>query len=264
MTTNAQQTAEAIADQVEATTLTSNVSPGMQVGESLPSTNIEITGEVTDIRHKNLVSMWNRETGTHSYALPYMVPDLAKQRLKTGPYSGQSAFVFRYDDIPLSIRERPVGVKMPCFLNPSHPLSAKWYAMGYTSCEKVNIPSQAALESHMSHTHKKAWATIQKDDFDRLRDEDREFARANTIALQALVEKLSQGQTVPITEATSSVGQEAILRTVETIEEVPVLPEDAPYSVSCPTCSEGFTGKSMAGALASLRAHERREHETTE
>lgn len=267
MTTNIQQQAEAISDQIEATALTSNVSPGMQVGESLSSNGSEISGEVTDIRYKNLVSMWARETGIHSYALPYMVADLAKQRIKpidgiTGPLTGQSVFVFRYEDVPLSIRERPEGTKLPCYLNSNHPLAAKWHAMGFVACIKVNIPSQAALESHMAHSHKRAWATIQKDEEDRVRDEDREFSRANTLALQALVERLASGQQLTPAETVGSVGQEAIRQVVSDVPDEPI--PTVPYVVTCETCELEVTGKSMAGALASLRAHEKREHPTTE
>ena len=261
MTTNIQQQAEAISDQVEATTLTSNVSPGMQVGESLSSNDSEISGEVTDIRYRNLVSMWARETGIHSYALPYMVGDLAKQRIKTGPLTGQSVFVFRYEDVPLSIRERPEGTKLPCYLNSNHPLAAKWHAMGFVACIKQNIPSQAALESHMAHSHKRAWATIQKDEEDRVRDEDREFSRANTLALQALVERLTSGQQLTPAETVGSVGQEAIRQVVSEASDEPT--PAASYAASCETCGLEVTGKSKAGALASLRAHEKREHPTT-
>lgn len=150
MTTDAQRQAEAVSDQIEAIRLSSNTE-GMQVGENLQGSNEDIGGEITDIRYRNSISIWSRETGVHSYALPYMAGDLAKQRLKTGPYAGQSAVVFRKSDIPAEVMNRPQSPRIPCYLHAEHPTSSRWFSMGFASCAKKTIPSQAALESHMWH-----------------------------------------------------------------------------------------------------------------
>ena len=243
MTTDAQRQAEAVSDQIEAIRLSSNTE-GMQVGENLQSSNEDISGEITDIRYRNNISIWNRESGVHSYALPYMAADLAKQRIKTGPYAGQSAFVFRKSDIPAEVMNRPQSPKMPCYLHAEHPTSSRWLSMGFASCTTKNIPSQAALESHMWHSHKRAWETIQKDEADKQLNDERALARENLAALQALVQQAA----TTVTPAPSP---------VETTEQ-----ED--YHLVCDICNEDFSGKSRAGASASLRAHEKREHSTTE
>jgi hypothetical protein len=253
MTTQAQRYAEAVADQTEAQLLSSNITPGMKVGEELASPNGEITGEVTDILHKNLVSMWNRETGAHSFALPYMVPDLARQRLKSGTYQGASTFVFRLSDLPAEVRNRPVGVKLPCYLNETHPDAGKYHAMGFARCLAKSIPSQAALESHMAHSHKQAWSTIQKELEDTRRDEDREFSRSNTLALQALVTRLSGGQPVLPAEVVSPEGQAAV---VEVAEEAA---SDA-FTETCDKCGVVIGASGLLAAHNKMAAHKRKEH----
>ena len=215
MTTDAQRQAEAVSDQVEAIRLASNVDEGMSVGENLQSSNQEISGEVTDIRYRNQISIWNKETGLHSFALPYMASDLANQRIQTGPYAGESAWAFRKSDIPAEVRNRASQPKMMCYLHVEHPGSARYLGMGFASCTADGIPSQAALE-----------------------------------ALRALAR---QAVGVSPSPSPSPVAEPQV---VEAAEES--------YYLTCSTCNQDFSGKSRAGASASLRAHEKREHATIE
>ena len=252
MTTDAQRQAEAISDQVEAIRLASNVDDGMAVGENLQSSNQEISGEVTDIRYRNTISIWNKETGLHSFALPYMASDLANQRIKTGPYAGESVWAFRKSDIPAEVRNRPSQPKMMCYLHVEHPDSARYLGMGFASCTADGIPSQAALESHMAHSHKRAWESIRKDEADKLRDEERALNRENLEALRALARQ-AVGVSPSPSPAPSPVAEPQV---VEAAEES--------YYLTCSTCNQDFSGKSRAGASASLRAHEKREHPAQE
>lgn len=249
MTTDAQKYAEAVSDQVEAMSLSSNVESGIKIGESLNSSNSEISGEITDIRYRNQISIWNRATGVHSYALPYMAGDLAKQRILEGPYAGQSAFVFRHSDIPAEILNRPESIKMKCYLHIEHPDSSRYLSMGFASCKANGIPSQAALESHMTHSHKRAWETIQRDAIDKERAEEREINRENLEALRALARQAVSQQVVTPAPVSETV--------VDTTEQ-------GDYHVTCSTCNQDFSGKTMPGAIVSLRAHEKREHPITE
>ena len=116
----------------------------------------------------------------------------------------------------------------------------------------------AVLESHMAKSHKPAWATIQKERDDALVEEDRAFQRKQTEALQALVERLALGQVIPDEEIQQAA--EATLRNQAAEESQ----DDTMQTVTCDKCDFTAEGKTMAGALASLRAHEKREHPTTE
>lgn len=196
MTTDAQTQAQAIADQMDAQRLISNVNASARVGERIVSPeNPEITGEVIAVAHPGTVNIWNRETGAHSYALPYMVGDLAKQLVKAGPYRGKSQWVFRFNDLADDLQHPQQIERFVCYLNEGHQDAQRYAAMGFGHCPRTGMPSVAALEKHMSSSHKRAWATIQKEVEDKRRDEDRDFARANTIALQSLVERLAGGAT---------------------------------------------------------------------
>ena len=275
MTSPIQERAQAVAAQEDAIrAIKSNVS-SINVGEQLNSDNPDISGEVTNIRYKDLVSMWHRETGIQSYALPYMVPEFAKQRLP----GGLSTFVFREEDLADSVRYKPEIEGHLCYLNPKHPDSARYHAMGYPKCISKPRPSMAVLESHMAKSHKPAWATIQKERDDALVEEDRTFQRKQTEALQALVERLARGQVIPDEEIQQAAAAALSTGTLEPVidmtevaeddmteaaEDIPDDSQDSSYSVTCEKCDFSTEGRRMAGAVASLRAHQKREHPTTE
>lgn len=256
MTSQSQQQAIAVAEQTEAVRLASNVEAAMHVGETLTGSNDDITGEVADIRYRKHVSIWNRETGTHSYALPYMVSDLAKQRIKAGPLTSQSAFVFRKEDLSDAIRNKPMIQKIPCYLNEAHPDSARYHGMGFAHCISPGAPSQAALESHMAHTHKRAWDTIQKEVVDAKSDAVMANDAANTKALQALVAQLVANQQLTPAQLESPAGQAA----VEAVSAAQEPETETTFTATCQACGEDSQGRSQAGAEASLRGHIGREH----
>jgi hypothetical protein len=196
-----------------------------------------------------------------------MVPEFAKQRLP----GGLSTFVFRESDLADSVRYKPEIEGHLCYLNPKHPDSARYHAMGYPKCISQPRPSVAVLEAHMAKSHKPAWATIEKERSDALVEEDRTFQREQTEALRALVERLALGQVIPdeeIQEATAAVlpteTLEPVIDMTEVAEDMPDDPQDSSYSVTCEKCDFSTEGRSMAGALASLRAHEKREHPAQE
>ena len=275
MTTQIQETAQAISEQHEAVLLSSNVEAnGLRVGEALPEGLEGTEAEVTNVLYKDMVSMWNRETGAHSYALPYMVPDLAKQRVKSGKYKGSQQFAFRNSDVPAEILNLPKGLKLPCFLNDSHPDHAKYRGQGFAACAADGLSSEIARKTHMKKSHPRAWATIQEDTEQARRDEDRSIALANTAALQAMVAQLVQSQApvaapVPVVEAVEpTIGQAAMQAPEPTDAERAAFEEsqaeDKPYSAICATCQEEIFGRSQAGAFAALRGHENREHPSTQ
>ncbi len=272
MTTDAQQHAVAVAEQSEAVRMSSNVeADGLRVGENLPDGLDGTDSEVTDIRYKDLVSMWNRETGTHSYALPYMVPDLAKQRVKAGPYKGSQQFAFQKSALPYAVLNQEVAPKLPCYLNETHPSSAYYYSLGFRSCIAKGLSSRTAVDTHMAKSHKRAWAIIQRDQEDARRDRTEANAQANTEALQALVAQLVNNNAPvaapePVTVAT--MGQAAMQAPPPTDEARAAFEasdtEDKPFTVECTQCNFIARGKTEPGALTSLTVHEKREHPTTE
>lgn len=277
----------AVADQAEAVRLASNVDSkdALYVGEQLTGTNTEISAEVTDIRFKNTVSVWNRETGTHSYATPNLIPDMTRQRIPRGKYAGQAQWAMRREDIPAEVLNRPVPPKMPCYLNETHPDAERYYGMGYAACEAKNIPSIAALKLHMAKSHKNAWKTILEENADADRKEDRDAARATKEAMETLVATLIANQPVPAAVLESPVGQAAVAEVASVAPAAPVtsigqtaILSEAPaappseetlaaleeveksFTATCQTCGEDSQGKSQAGAEASLRGHIAREH----
>ena len=273
MTTDAQQQAVAVAEQSEAVLMSSNVeADGLRVGENLPDGLDDTDAEVTDIRYKDLVSAWNRETGGHSWALPYMVPAMAKQSVKAGLYKGEQQWAFKKSAVPDAVLNKPVAPKLPCYLNETHPDSAYYYSFGFRNCRAKGIPTRSALEMHMAKSHKRAWEMIQKDRDESRRDRTEANAQANTEALQALVAQLVNSQSPveapePVVEVATA-GQAAMQAPPPTDEARAAFEasdtEDKQYSATCPTCQEEISGRSQAGAFAALRGHEHREHPTTE
>jgi hypothetical protein len=86
-----------------------------------------------------------------------------------------------------------------------------------------------------------------------------------------LVERLARGQVIPDEEiqqaaaaALSTEPLEPVIDMTEVAEDMPDDPQDSSYSVTCEKCDFSTEGRSMAGALASLRAHEKREHPAQE
>lgn len=209
--------------------------------------------------------MWNRETGAHSYALPYMVPALAKQRVKAGLYKGQQQFAFQKSALPDAVLNKPVATKLACYLNETHPKSEYYYSFGFRNCIAKSIPTRVALEHHMAKSHPRAWAMIQKDEEESRRDRSEAREQANLETMQALVAQLVANNAPvaapePVAEAPAAVVEPVAADPDEEVVDA----ADAQFFATCPTCKEDIPGRSQAGAVASLRAHERREHPPTE
>ena len=94
------------------------------------------------------------------------------------------------------------GLDMVCKLHPDSPDYALLKERGFRPCFKKHTPTKIALDDHMRHSHKRAYATIKELGTERIREEDRELQRktilSNQALIQAMAEKVTGAETAPL------------------------------------------------------------------
>jgi hypothetical protein len=165
----------------------------LQGGEILSDGTGEVSGlmRISDLRYKGYRPVWDTQTGVESLQPRYLL----WQTMRKQHADGTQAFTLTNPHIA-----QDHGADLFCFLNPASPDHEMVANMGFKPCKKAHIPTVDAQLSHLSHTHKRAFAAIERLRQERIREEDRKLQRDAIEAQTALITAMAQNQSgVPIT-----------------------------------------------------------------
>jgi hypothetical protein len=208
------------------------IKSGLQPGEMLAGQDAEVQGQVTDVRYKDLIPMWNTKTGIVSYTHPYMMDAQLKKRHP----DGTAAFTFADP----GLYKPPEGGHY-CYLHPEAEGSDKLFAMGYEPCFKEHIPSQRALEMHM-RKHSQAWEAVQVEATRERDEETRLFQRSQVEVMRQLL----NGGSIDVSKVESAER--------DTKEEAPL------FTSQCEQCVYVAESSSYLGAHNKLAGHMKKNH----
>lgn len=199
-----------------------------------PSDENPLPMRVTDLNFRGYRKVWDTKTGDMSLQ-PYW---LLWQAARKHHPDGTQMFTTADPHIP-----QDHGEDLFCPLNPNAPEEERFTGMGFKPCRKQHIPHMAAQQSHLEHSHKRAFIAIQQK-FERIqREEDRELQlRAITAQERVAEAMLSQVGGGAPTRRTSISGT------------------DTAVAGECDTCHEQITAKNKLGLNSKMRAHMRNAH----
>lgn len=164
----------------------------MRGGEIISDGSGEISSlmRVSDLRYKGYRPVWDTKTGQESLQPRWL---LWQTMSKKHP-DGTQAFTLVNPHIPPDY-----GEDLTCPFSPDAPLDQRVSGMGFKACNngrgKRHIPNHAALESHLQHTHPRAYAALERVKVERQREEDRamqlEAIETQNKLLKAMIERQS-------------------------------------------------------------------------
>ena len=146
----------------------------LQVGDQLvrPSSSDPSRVEVTDMRFKGYVQVWDTRTGVMSLQPWWLLWQTMRKRRSDG------SLVFTQEDPKIPQNH---GADLYCYLNPLSDSHERLQGFGFATCIKQHIPHQDGLMRHIRHSHNRLWDFLQsekEDDRDRKEQEEREKDRA--------------------------------------------------------------------------------------
>lgn len=163
--------------------------PYLQGGEILSSGDGEVSGlmRISDLEFKGYVPVWDTKPDGSGESLQPRY--LLWQTMRKRHEDGSQAFTLRNPHYPPNY-----GEDLTCPFSKDAPEDQRIDGIGYKSCNngrgKHHIPNQAALESHLMHSHKRGYAAILRRRAERERQEDRELQleqlRTQTMLIQAM------------------------------------------------------------------------------
>jgi hypothetical protein len=163
---------------------------------------------LTELTSAGYVWIYETDTGERSKANRNMLDQLLKIRNKDGTFR----FTTKKPD------NEPVRGTLKCMLHADDPNRAHYAELGLPVCRKSNLTAPYMVEMHMRNRHPSAWATIEKEKFDKEKEEDRAFQR--------LILKSGLNQ------AAEKVGTTPLQETVERVSDF-----------KCDTCGKSFINK---------------------
>lgn len=204
----------------------------LHMGEeiAMPTEELPVGLRVTDLNFKGYRRVWDTKTGQESLQPRWLLWQTARKR--------------HPDKTPMFTTVDPhipqdYGEDLYCPLNPGAPVDERFGGMGFKPCRKKHIPHMAAQQSHLEHSHKRAFLAIQRKFADVERQEDRELQlrgiRAQEKVAEAMLANVS-GSTSTRRTGTDTVTGE------------------------CDTCHEQLSAKSKLGLNSKMRAHDRNAH----
>lgn len=148
----------------------------MKVGEIVnkPTESAPAPMQISDLAFKGYVRVWDTITGVESLQ-PWW---LMWQTMRKKREDGSQVFTRTNPHIPPNY-----GADLFCPLNPEAPEYAQYKAKGFKACLKRHIPHEDALMQHVRKSHMRAFAMMERDREDRIRDEDRQMQRDMLAAL---------------------------------------------------------------------------------
>ena len=197
----------------------------LKLGDTInvPSTEAPLRMEISDMAFKGYVELWDTQTGRKILQPKNILWQIPSMKQK----DGSQMYTRRDPHI-----EPNYGAKLFCALHPDSPDYSRLQGMGFKDCRKHNIPHEAARMEHLQKSHKRAFAALEREREDRIREEDRDLQRE---VLTAMTGAAVKGI------ANESSGQPA----TETQE----------FSATCPDCGIEKTGNSKRRANAKIKMH---------
>lgn len=207
-------------------------------GESVPMGTV-----VTSAGH---IVVYSTKTGETSLLNKNMLPWI----------NPANTYAWRFEDGTICFttvkptKVTPIVGTILCVLHSDYEHRAHYDEIGLkgVTCRKKNLMSIMDQESHGAGKHSREWKIIVRDREQRERDEDRAIQRS-------ILELASRSASAPV-QTSDPVNATEISRPDASPNEV-VLKDE---SLACDLCDVVLTGRSVAGAHSSRRAHMKKEH----
>jgi len=211
---------------------------------NIPSEENPALQKVSDLAFRGYVEVWDRVTGALSLQPEYLLwQTMVKKR------DGIQVFTRNNPNIP------PVyGDDLKCVLHVSSPQYEKLMGMGFKECRKSHIPNRAALNSHISHSHKATWAYLEQDRIDQRRDEDLRLAAEDRELNRQMIREMQQAALRGVAAPDAPWGRDVAA------PDITVPSRKELFSAACADCTKAFAGKSRKQAQQRLGLHQRQVH----
>lgn len=195
---------------------------------NIPSEENPLPMRVTDLNFRGYRKVWDTKTGDMSLQPYWLLWQAARKHHPDGTP------MFTTAD-PKIVQDH--GEDLYCPLNPNAPAEERFSGMGFKPCRKMHIPHMAAQQSHLEHSHKRAFIAIQRKFTQAQREEDRELQLRAITAQEKVAAAMLE-----------SIGNRAVpQRIVDVVGE-------------CDICHEQLSAKRKLGLNSKMRSHMKRTH----
>tara|TARA_Y100000310_G_scaffold255430_1_gene262879 strand:+ start:4936 stop:5583 length:648 start_codon:yes stop_codon:yes gene_type:complete len=142
---------------------------------------------VEDLAFKGYAKVWDNRTGREVLQPKWIL----WQTFTLKRPDGSRIFTHIDPKIPPDY-----GLDLVCLLHPESPDYSLLQERGFKPCFKKHAPTKVALNDHMRHTHKRAYAALKDVMEERRREEDRELQlgviRSNQELIQAMAGQIAE------------------------------------------------------------------------
>lgn len=243
MTTMTQQAADKAWDDLIAEQSESAPGTYLQEGEVLSRGGSEdepAPMRVSSLRYKGYVEVWDTETGAKSLQ-PWW---LLWQTMRKMRENGKNVFTRTDPQIPPDY-----GEDWFCPLNPRAPEDQRFAGRGFRPCRKRHIPHWDGLQSHIQHSHSRAWAAMERAAATREREEGFRLQR-----------EVIASQNAMLTAITGRVTADPVRDEPAAKREKPKAAKGVPRGERCLQCYVVIKGRTAAERKASMLLHIRNVH----
>uniref|UniRef100_A0A6M3K0D1 Uncharacterized protein n=1 Tax=viral metagenome TaxID=1070528 RepID=A0A6M3K0D1_9ZZZZ len=168
--------------------------PGeLKVNQPVPDGDKDIPSGVIQLKSAGYVWIYDTQTGDPSKVNKNMLQSKLSQKRLDGSY------VFSLKQTVI-----PVRGTFKCLLHPDNSNRAHYDVMGLATCWKSNLTSPYQVERHMMKRHKVEYATINTEQGNKERMEDRDLQRR---MIEAMAGRVQSPSIVP-TEVTNPIAEE--------------------------------------------------------
>jgi hypothetical protein len=155
----------------------------MREGDYIQTAGEDFT-KVSQLR-TGYIPVWDTKTGQLGYTTHYLRHTTARI---THP-DGTPMYTFRDPQIP-----QVIGQELPCPLNPASKDHHLVEGMNFPVCRKMKMPNQAAVNAHVSKSHKRAYAAMAEARSEKLQ---RETIESNRELVAGIVNAMGGGNNAP-------------------------------------------------------------------
>jgi len=141
---------------------------------------------VEDLAFKGYVTVWDNRTGRAVLQPKWILWQTFSLKRPDGSRI--------YTNVDPKIPQN-YGLDLACRLHPESEDYEQLKDMGFNPCYKRHTPTKIALDDHMRHSHKRAYAVLRGLDEDRARAEDRELQRDVMRSNQELIAAMAKAAT---------------------------------------------------------------------
>ena len=193
---------------------------------AMPTEELPVGLRVTDLNFKGYRKVWDTKTGEMSLQPRWLLWQTARKR-----HPDRTRMFTTVDPhIP-----QDYGEDLYCPLNPEAPKEERFGGMGFKPCRKRHIPHLAAQQSHLEHSHKRAFIAIQQKFAQAQREEDRELQLRAITAQEKVAAAMLESVGNQVSAQRTAVGE-------------------------CDICHEQLSAKSKLGLNSKMRSHMKSTH----